>query len=79
MALRPAGVALPPTNPSALHRPHPAPSATVDRPCTNMAAEGIAEAQADRAMGCVLGAFIGDAAGGPLEFLGRAPTEQEVR
>jgi len=35
-------------------------------------------AAADAALGCVLGALIGDAAGGPLEFIGRAPTEAEV-
>ena len=32
----------------------------------------------DRAMGALLGACIGDASGGVLEFLGRAPTPREV-
>ena len=30
------------------------------------------------AQGCLLGAFIGDAAGARLEFLGRLPSEQEL-
>ena len=32
----------------------------------------------DRAEGCLLGALIGDAAGGTLEFIGRRPTGAEV-
>ncbi len=32
----------------------------------------------DAAMGCLLGACIGDAAGATLEFLGRKPTLEEV-
>jgi galactokinase/mevalonate kinase-like predicted kinase len=31
-----------------------------------------------RAKGAVIGALIGDAAGGVLEFIGRAPTQVEV-
>jgi len=31
-----------------------------------------------RALGAVMGALVGDAAGGVLEFMGRAPTQQEV-
>jgi ADP-ribosylglycohydrolase len=37
------------------------------------------DASRDAALGCVLGAAVGDAAGGVLEFLRRAPTEEEVR
>jgi hypothetical protein len=33
----------------------------------------------DRALGCFLGACVGDAAGAVLEFMGRAPTAAEVR
>ena len=32
----------------------------------------------DRARGCLTGAFVGDAAGGTLEFLGRRPSSGEV-
>ena len=32
----------------------------------------------DAAMGCLLGALVGDAAGATLEFLGHQPTQQEV-
>ncbi|NEP10577.1 MAG: ADP-ribosylglycohydrolase family protein [Symploca sp. SIO2C1] len=32
----------------------------------------------DAAMGCLLGALVGDAAGATLEFLGRQPTQAEV-
>ncbi|WP_084397183.1 ADP-ribosylglycohydrolase family protein [Hydrogenophaga pseudoflava] len=32
----------------------------------------------DRAQGCFMGAFVGDAAGGTLEFLGRRPSPDEV-
>ena len=35
--------------------------------------------RADAALGCLLGACIGDAAGGTLEFLGRPPRADEVR
>ena len=34
---------------------------------------------ADRALGCVVGALIGDAAGGIFEFVGRPPTLQEAK
>ena len=32
----------------------------------------------DAALGAILGALVGDAAGAPLEFLGRKPTQMEV-
>jgi ADP-ribosylglycohydrolase len=32
----------------------------------------------ESALGCLLGACVGDAAGGTLEFLGRQPTDEEV-
>ncbi len=35
--------------------------------------------QADRALGSVVGALIGDAAGGIFEFMGRPPTPQEAQ
>jgi len=33
----------------------------------------------DAAMGCLLGACVGDAAGAPLEFIGHTPTLEEVK
>ena len=35
--------------------------------------------KADRALGCVIGALIGDAAGGTFEFMGRPPTLKEAQ
>jgi ADP-ribosylglycohydrolase len=35
--------------------------------------------KADRALGCVVGALIGDAAGGTFEFMGRPPTLKEAQ
>lgn len=36
------------------------------------------EARLESARGCLVGAFVGDAAGGTLEFLGRRPSRDEV-
>lgn len=53
---------------------HPARSRAAGRPpgeCPNMTIESLAQ-------GCLLGAFVGDAAGARLEFLGRQPRPSEV-
>jgi hypothetical protein len=47
-------------------------------PAPASAADHAAAAQKDAAWGALLGACVGDAAGGVLEFLGRLPTEREA-
>jgi hypothetical protein len=78
--------ALPP--PTCIHTPGHRPEAPMSAAAEQPAAAPAAAAPAagapaagalDRALGCVLGAAVGDAAGGPLEFMGRAPTDSEVR